>query len=84
MSTKKLDAKKRNCNSTIEKSERIKLFCCWINTLYFRNKQRGGGNLTPPHLNPMFDFQILQMIHQWKALMLYFKNLQTNSQICKN
>ena len=31
----------------------------------------GGVNLTPP-LNPMFDVQIWQMKHHWKALELYF------------
>ena len=32
----------------------------------------------------MFDVQIWQMIHHWKALVLYFQNLQKNLQICKN
>ena len=32
----------------------------------------GGVNLTPPPLNPMFDVQIWQMIHHWKAFVLYF------------
>ena len=36
-------------------------------------------NLTPS-LNPMFDVQIWQMIHHWKAFAFYFKNLQ---KICK-
>ena len=31
---------------------------------------------TSPPLNPMFDVQIWQMIHHWKALVLYFQNLQ--------
>ena len=44
----------------------------------------GGVNLTPPPLNPIFDVQIWQMIHHLKALVLYFKNLQKNLQICKN
>ena len=35
-------------------------------------------------LNPMFDVQIWQMIHHWKALVLYFKNLQKKLQICKS
>ena len=35
-------------------------------------------------LNPMFDVQIWQMIHHWKALVLYFENLQINLQIWKN
>jgi len=36
-------------------------------------------NFTPP-LNPMFDVQIWQMIHHWKALVPNFRFLQ----ICKN
>ena len=32
----------------------------------------GGGQFDPPPLNPMFDVQISQMIHHWKALVLYF------------
>ena len=33
----------------------------------------GGVNLPPPlPLNPMFDVQIWQMIHHWKALVPYF------------
>ena len=44
----------------------------------------GGGSICSPPLNPMFDVQIWQMIHHWKAIVLYFKNLQKNLQICKN
>ena len=43
----------------------------------------GGVNLPPP-LNPMFDVQIWKIIHHWKALVLYFYNLQKKLQICKN
>ena len=32
----------------------------------------GGGQFDPAPLNPMFDVQIWQMIHHWKALVLYF------------
>ena len=32
----------------------------------------GGGQFDPPPLNPMFNIQIWQMIHHWKALVLYF------------
>ena len=27
----------------------------------------GGGSIRPPPINPMFDVQIWQMIHHWKA-----------------
>ena len=34
--------------------------------------------------NPMFDVQIWQQIHHWKASMLYFQNLQKNCKFVKN
>ena len=35
---------------------------------YLKTRIRWGViNLTPPPLNPMFDVQIWQMIHHWKA-----------------
>ena len=33
----------------------------------------GGGQFDPPPLNPMFDVQILQMIHHWEALLHSFR-----------
>ena len=45
----------------------------------------GRGSIwPPPPLNSMFDVQIWQMIHHWKALVLYFKNMQKKLLICKN
>ena len=50
---------------------------------YLKTRIRwGGGSIWPPPLNPLFDVQIWQMIHHWKALVLYFK--PKNLQICKN
>ena len=42
---------------------------------YLKTRIRWGGvNLTPPPpLNPMFDVQIWQMIHHWKALVSTFR-----------
>ena len=49
---------------------------------YLKTRIRwGGGSIWPPPLNPMFDVQIWQIIHHWKALVLYFWNLQKNVQI---
>ncbi len=47
---------------------------------YLKTRICWGGQFDPPPLNPMFDVQIWQMIHHWKALVLYFWNLQ---KICK-
>ena len=68
------------------------MYCMWLVrslTLsllgYFETRICWGGGQVDPHpLNPMFDVQIWQMIHHWKALVLYFQNLQKNLQICKN
>ena len=38
----------------------------------------GGGPL-----NIIFDVQIWQMMHHWKAIMLYFWNLQKNCKLSK-
>ena len=38
----------------------------------------GGGNLTPPSLNPMFDVQIWQNIHHWKVLCSTFRICKKN------
>ena len=52
---------------------------------YLKTRIRwGGGSFWPPPLNPVFEVQIWQLIHHWKALVLYFQNLQKNLQIFKN
>ena len=62
--------------------------CCFLTLSllgYLKTRIRWGGvQFDPPPLNPMFDVQIWQIIHHWKALVLYFWNLQKNLQICKN
>ena len=40
----------------------------------------GGFSLTPPLLNPMFDVQIWQMMHHWKACALL---LESAKKMCK-
>ena len=52
-----------------------------------RIRWEGGGNLTDPSLNPMFDIQIWQMIHHWKALLESakpFENLQKLNFLSQN
>ena len=49
------------CFLTLSLLGYLKTRICW-----------GGVNLTPSPLNSMFDVQIWQMIHHWKALVLYF------------
>ena len=45
------------------------------------NQDTLGGSLWPPPLNPMFDVQIWQMMHHWKACALL---LESAKKMCKS